>query len=326
MKPCAILSTRSGGAAGRTSSRAVSGEPMTEILTESFCERCGTRYTFESAAPEAAAQGREGGVARAEELRPVRRHLDGRGDGRGAERDRARGHHLPARRLPQDLQLLHAVPAVHLPELLERSRGALPDLRAPPRSRGPSGAVPRPARERGRCSRTIRAAGRCSWTGRTASNGTNGTQRVPSPAEQVELEPPDADFDVAARLDALTMIAAPAGAPAPVAEPQTSSLWSPQCRSCRPSSLRNRNVAEPERRRRRARSRRTEPSLPSPKSPPSPSPSRRRGRRCRARSRRRRRARRRRVAEPEVAIVAEPEVADAASNRRPSSRAEPERR
>ncbi|MBI2762878.1 MAG: hypothetical protein HYX54_03880, partial [Chloroflexi bacterium] len=25
--------------------------PMTEILTESFCERCGTRYTFESAAP-----------------------------------------------------------------------------------------------------------------------------------------------------------------------------------------------------------------------------------------------------------------------------------
>jgi hypothetical protein len=24
---------------------------MPEILTESFCERCGTRYTFESAAP-----------------------------------------------------------------------------------------------------------------------------------------------------------------------------------------------------------------------------------------------------------------------------------
>jgi hypothetical protein len=24
---------------------------LTEILTESFCERCGTRYTFESAAP-----------------------------------------------------------------------------------------------------------------------------------------------------------------------------------------------------------------------------------------------------------------------------------
>jgi hypothetical protein len=31
--------------------RAVPGDPMTEILTESFCERCGTRYTFESARP-----------------------------------------------------------------------------------------------------------------------------------------------------------------------------------------------------------------------------------------------------------------------------------
>ena len=25
---------------------------MPEILTESFCERCGTRYTFEAAAPK----------------------------------------------------------------------------------------------------------------------------------------------------------------------------------------------------------------------------------------------------------------------------------
>ena len=33
--------------------------PMTEILTESFCERCGTRYTFESAAPR---QRRMGGL------------------------------------------------------------------------------------------------------------------------------------------------------------------------------------------------------------------------------------------------------------------------
>ncbi len=30
---------------------------MTEILTESFCERCGTRYTFESARPKARLQG-----------------------------------------------------------------------------------------------------------------------------------------------------------------------------------------------------------------------------------------------------------------------------
>ena len=32
--------------------RAIPGEPMSEILTESFCERCGTRYTFESARPK----------------------------------------------------------------------------------------------------------------------------------------------------------------------------------------------------------------------------------------------------------------------------------
>jgi len=31
---------------------------MPEILTESFCERCGTRYTFESAAPKQKRLGR----------------------------------------------------------------------------------------------------------------------------------------------------------------------------------------------------------------------------------------------------------------------------
>ena len=31
---------------------------MPEILTESFCERCGTRYTFESSAPRAQRLGR----------------------------------------------------------------------------------------------------------------------------------------------------------------------------------------------------------------------------------------------------------------------------
>jgi len=30
---------------------------MAEILTESFCERCGTRYTFESGAPKARLKG-----------------------------------------------------------------------------------------------------------------------------------------------------------------------------------------------------------------------------------------------------------------------------
>ena len=42
------------------------------------------------ACPRPRLQGRPGPVARAQELRPVRRHLDGRGDGRGPERDRAR--------------------------------------------------------------------------------------------------------------------------------------------------------------------------------------------------------------------------------------------
>jgi hypothetical protein len=36
------------------SSALMPGGTMPEILTESFCERCGTRYTFESAAPRAA--------------------------------------------------------------------------------------------------------------------------------------------------------------------------------------------------------------------------------------------------------------------------------
>ncbi len=41
-----------GGARAPTDPRYPRG-PMTEILTESFCERCGTRYTFESARPRA---------------------------------------------------------------------------------------------------------------------------------------------------------------------------------------------------------------------------------------------------------------------------------
>ena len=37
--------------------RAYPRGPMTEILTESFCERCGTRYTFESARPKTRLKG-----------------------------------------------------------------------------------------------------------------------------------------------------------------------------------------------------------------------------------------------------------------------------
>src|SRR6185369_9299279 len=43
--------------AGPSVVRARSGDPMTEILTESFCERCGTRYTFESARPRTRLKG-----------------------------------------------------------------------------------------------------------------------------------------------------------------------------------------------------------------------------------------------------------------------------
>ena len=41
------------------------GNTMTEILTESFCERCGTRYTFESSAPRRSRVGRVRTLARA---------------------------------------------------------------------------------------------------------------------------------------------------------------------------------------------------------------------------------------------------------------------
>ena len=102
------------------------GDPMPEILTESFCERCGTRYTFELAQPRAARpQGHQGDVARPAQLRHVGRHVDGRSDGRGAQRYRPRADRPPARRVPQDFQLLHELPAVHVRELLERRRRAL---------------------------------------------------------------------------------------------------------------------------------------------------------------------------------------------------------
>src|SRR5262245_50458755 len=49
--PCDILCARSAGAVWSDVFFRVPGGTMPEILTESFCERCGTRYTFESAAP-----------------------------------------------------------------------------------------------------------------------------------------------------------------------------------------------------------------------------------------------------------------------------------
>ncbi len=50
--------------AGCRAYRPVHGGAMTEILTESFCERCGTRYTFESAAPRKSRLGRVRTVSR----------------------------------------------------------------------------------------------------------------------------------------------------------------------------------------------------------------------------------------------------------------------
>ncbi len=82
---------------------------------------------------------------RPEELRRERRHADDRGDGRGPERHRARRRPAPARCLPQDLQLLHVLPAVHVCELLEREGRRVPHLRARPDPRGASRAVPRSA-------------------------------------------------------------------------------------------------------------------------------------------------------------------------------------
>ena len=135
-------------AAGRPSVvRATPGDPMTEILTESFCERCGTRYTFESAAPRVAAHGRQGPVARASRTSscPTTRRWTRRWPRPAARRTAS--HRPAAGRVPQDLQLLHVVPPVHLRQLLERGRGALPVVRAAPRPRDPAGALPGPARD-----------------------------------------------------------------------------------------------------------------------------------------------------------------------------------
>ena len=88
---------------------------MTEILTESFCERCGTRYTFESAAPRRSRIGKVRTLSKGhEELRPVGRFVVLRGDGRRAQRAGARRRRPPARRFPPDVQLLPHLPPVHV--------------------------------------------------------------------------------------------------------------------------------------------------------------------------------------------------------------------
>ena len=86
------------------------------------------------------AQGRaagedEGAVARTQELRPQRRHVPRRGPRRRPQHRRSRAVGRAARRVPQDLQLLHVVPPVHVRELLERPRGPLPLVRPEPERR-----------------------------------------------------------------------------------------------------------------------------------------------------------------------------------------------
>ncbi len=56
-EPGAILSLLFGAVRPPQHVQRPSGGPMAEILTESFCERCGSRYTFESAVPRARLRG-----------------------------------------------------------------------------------------------------------------------------------------------------------------------------------------------------------------------------------------------------------------------------
>ena len=85
--------------------------------------------------PATASAGTDAGPRqRPEELRHVRQHVARRGDGRGPLGRRAGGHDPAAGRVPPDVQLLHVVPPVHVRQLLERRRGALPVVRAAGRS------------------------------------------------------------------------------------------------------------------------------------------------------------------------------------------------
>ena len=115
-------------------------------------------------APRRPPQGHQGHVARPQELRHVGRHVHGRGDGRRPERDGPRGDLPAAGRVPQDLQLLHELPPVHVRQLLERGRRA-----AACRARRIS--ATRSCRRRSRTS--TRPPGSPS-TPRTARTGSNG--------------------------------------------------------------------------------------------------------------------------------------------------------
>ena len=125
-RPVSSRRARAGGGGFRAT-----GEPMTEILTESFCERCGTRYTFEPVQPKRRGLG-EDRHARARV--PALRHRPGLVPRRGVRRRPLRaGAALDdprPRGVPPDVQLLPELPPVHVRRLLERGRGPLPVVRA----------------------------------------------------------------------------------------------------------------------------------------------------------------------------------------------------
>ena len=92
---------------------------MTETLTESFCERCGTRYEFSAPTrlnPLRKTRGLIGG------LKNYLTSQDALGDALDDAMRTEEGSlaTAAARRLPRGLQLLHRLPAVHLRQLLER--------------------------------------------------------------------------------------------------------------------------------------------------------------------------------------------------------------
>ena len=185
---------------------------MTEILTESFCERCGTRYTFESRPQSNRLKG----------VRTMSRGLKNfvlsddtsMDEAMAAARSETEREvdRPPARRLPQDVQLLHVLPAVHLPELLERGGGPLPDVRAAGRGRAC------PVRRWQPAAATLVAD---PW----GMNGGNGSHDGVATLQGFDLAEAEAardldqepdDVDVAARLATLTTV--PGAIVAPVAE------------------------------------------------------------------------------------------------------------
>ena len=176
---------------------------MTEILTESFCERCGTRYTFESARPKLRLKGvkvmsrglknfvlSDGSsmdeamaAARSETEREVTTYQLDAFHKTFNFCMQCRQYTCPNCWNEADARCLTCAP--HLGhEILQAPFAELPAAVVAPID-DPTGG------------------------GAILVNG-NGSGAYP---EAIEVEPPDADFDVAARLDALTVVAAPDAPP-----------------------------------------------------------------------------------------------------------------